>query len=232
VTALPLACQTCPVRDSAACAALNPDERAQLAVLGRHRDFQRGQTVMAAGDDNIACATLVSGALKIANIDADGQEQILSVIHPAGFVGEMFAPVAHHNVIALTDSRLCLFTRSDYEAAVTRFPTLAAALLRRSSEDLLEARTLLDLKGRRSAKAKVSGLISAFAKAASTSSCHAADSFILPLSRNDMGSLLGLTIETVSRQLTGLEKSGLIQREGARGIIIRNAPALAAVTDG
>ena len=187
---------------------------------------------MAAGDDNIACATLVSGALKIANIDTDGQEQILSVIHPAGFVGEMFAPVAHHNVIALTDSRLCLFTRSDYEAAVTRFPPLAAALLRRSSEELLEARILLDLKGRRSAKAKVSGLLSAFAKAASTSSCHSTDRFMLPLSRNDMASLLGLTIETVSRQLTGLEKSGLIQREGARGIVIRDAHGLNAMIDG
>ena len=55
---------------------------------------------------------------------------------------------------------------------------------------------------------------------------------MLPLSRNDMASLLGLTIETVSRQLTGLEKSGLIQRQGARGIIIRDAPALDASTDG
>ncbi len=187
---------------------------------------------MAAGDDNIACATLVTGALKISSIDAEGQEQILSVIHPAGFVGEMFAPIAHHNVIALTDSRLCLFTRSDYESAVARFPALAAALLRRSSEELLEARTLLDLKGRRSAKAKVAGLLSAFAKSASTSSCHSADSFMLPLSRSDMASVLGLTIETVSRQLTGLEKSGLIRREGARGIIIRNAPGLDDLTNG
>jgi CRP/FNR family transcriptional regulator len=187
---------------------------------------------MAAGDDNIACATLVSGALKISSIDAEGQEQILSVIHPAGFVGEMFAPVAHHTITALTDSRLCLFTRSDYESAVSRFPPLAAALLRRSSEELLEARTLLDLKGRRSAKAKVAGLLSAFAKAASTSSCHSADSFMLPLSRNEMASVLGLTIETVSRQLTGLEKSGLIKREDARGISIRDAPALDAAVEG
>lgn len=226
MTAFPLACETCPVRDSAACAALAPEERGQLVAMGRHRDFRRGQTVMAAGDDNIACATLVSGALKISSIDAEGQEQILSVVHPAGFVGEMFAPVAHHDVVALTDSRLCLFTRADYEAAVARFPALAAALLRRSSEELLETRTLLDLKGRRSAQAKVAGLILAFAKAASDSSCHAVSTFELPLSRADMASLLGLTIETVSRQLSVLEKSGLINRKGARGMEIRDAPAL------
>jgi CRP/FNR family transcriptional regulator, anaerobic regulatory protein len=223
-----LACQTCPVRDTAACAALSGDDRAVLAAMGRHRDFGRGETVMMAGEDNLACATLVSGALKVTHIDADGNEQILSVIHPAGFVGEMFAPVAHHDIVALTDSRLCLFSRRDYEAALSRFPDLAQALLRRSSAELLEARTLLDLKGRKSAEAKIAGLILAFAKSASDSSCHSARDFELPLSRSEIASLLGLTIETVSRQFTRLERSGMIMRKGARGLSLRDAPALEA----
>ncbi len=224
-----LACQTCPVRDSAACSALADEDRAVVAALGRHRHYHRGETVMAQGDDNLACATLVSGALKVTRIDAEGNEQILSVIHPAGFVGEMFAPVAHHDIVALTDSTLCLFSRGSYEQAVARYPELAQALLRRSSEELLEARTLLDLKGRRSAEAKVAGLILAFAKSASNSSCHIADAFELPLSRAEMASLLGLTIETVSRQITRLERSGLIARKGARGISLRDAPRLNAL---
>jgi CRP/FNR family transcriptional regulator, anaerobic regulatory protein len=223
-----LACQTCPVRDSAACAALSGEDRAELAAMGRHRDYRRGETVMMAGDDNLACATLVSGALKVTHIDAEGNEQILSVVHPAGFVGEMFAPVAHHDIVALTDSRLCLFARPDYEQAVSRFPELAQALLRRSSEELLEARRLLDLKGRRSAEAKVAGLILAFAKSASNSSCHLASDFDLPLSRSEIASLLGLTIETVSRQFTRLERSRMIMRKGARGLSLRDAPALEA----
>lgn len=222
-----LSCQTCPVRDSAACAALSGNDRATLSEIGRHRDFRRGQTVMAAGDDNVACATLISGALKVTHYDADGNEQILSVIHPAGFVGELFAPIAHHEIVALTDSRLCLFNRSDYVQAVERFPKLAQALLRRSSEELLEARTFLDLKGRRSAEARIAGLILAFAKTASNTSCHAAGEFELPLSRSDIASLLGLTVETVSRQLTRMERDGLIKRKGARGIEVRDANALA-----
>jgi CRP/FNR family transcriptional regulator, anaerobic regulatory protein len=221
-----LQCATCPVRDTAACAALSLEDREKLAVMGNHRDYARGQMVMAAGEDNIASATLISGALKVSTVDAEGNEQILSVIHPAGFVGEMFAPIAHHDVTVLTDSRLCLFSRADYEAAVHAYPALAEALLRRSSAELIEARNLLDLKGRRSAEAKIAGLIMAFAKSASDSSCHPASSFALPLSRNDIANLLGLTIETVSRQITALERKGLIVRKGARGIEIRNAPAL------
>ncbi len=224
--ASPLACETCPVRDRAACSALSGDERAQLARIGRHRDVKRGDTVMAAGDDNIACATLISGALKITSYDSEGTERILSLIHPAGFVGEMFAPVANHDVVALADSRLCVFSRNDYENALTRFPALATALLRRSAADLFETRRLIDLMGRRSAKAQVAGLIMAFANAASDSPCHPAAKFDLPLTRGDIAGLLGLTIETVSRQLSKLEKTGLIERKGARGIEIRDAPAL------
>lgn len=226
-----LACESCPVRDRAACSALDEGDRAQLARMGRHRDVKRGETVFAAGDDNVACATLVSGALKIASYDAEGVERILSLVHPAGFVGEMFSPMAHYDVVALADSRLCLFTRADYEMALKTFPALATALLRRSSEDLFETRALIGLMGRRSADARVAGLLMAFAKAASDSPCHPASRFDLPLTRGEMAGLLGLTIETVSRQLGKLESGGLIEREGARGIVIRNASGLEDLVD-
>ena len=224
-----LACESCPVRDRAACSALSGDERAKLAGIGRHRDVKRGETVMAAGDENIACATLISGALKIASYDSEGNERILSLVHPAGFVGEMFAPLAHHDVVALADSRLCVFSRNEYEAAVQEYPALANALLRRSAADLFDTRSLIDLMGRRSAETRVAGLIDAFAKAASDSPCHPASEFDLPLTRGEMAGLLGLTIETVSRQLSRLERNGLLKRQGARGIEIRDAPALHAL---
>jgi CRP/FNR family transcriptional regulator len=69
----------------------------------------------------------------------------------------------------------------------------------------------------------------AFANAASDSPCHPVAEFDLPLTRGDIAGILGLTIETVSRQLSKLEKTGLIERKGARGIEIRDAPALEAL---
>ena len=214
----PLACDSCPVRDRAVCAALSEEERAELAQLGHHRTLRRGETLFAAGDDSLACATLISGALKISSFGEDGTERILSLVHPAGFVGEMFAPLAHHDVIALTDSRLCVFGRADYERAVERFPALGRALLRRSAEDLFESRSIIDLMSRRSARQKVAGFLLAMSRAASDSPCHADARFDLPLSREEMAGVLGLTIETVSRQLGSLEKDRVVEREGRRGI--------------
>ncbi|WP_118858067.1 Crp/Fnr family transcriptional regulator [Sphingomonas mesophila] len=224
----PIACESCPVRDRAACSALSGDQRGELAALGRHRRLKRGETLFAAGEEVPACATLISGALKIASSDESGTERILSLVHPAGFVGELFAPVAHHDVVALTESEVCLFPARQYAEAIERFPALGRALLRRSAEDLYASRQLIDLMSRRTARQKVAGLLRAFADAASSSPCHPARRFDLPLSREEVAGLLGLTIETVSRQVTALERDGAIAREGSRGILLRDPVKLEA----
>ncbi|GAA4009731.1 Crp/Fnr family transcriptional regulator FnrL [Sphingomonas swuensis] len=226
MTSSPLACATCPVRDRAACSALGGEERADLARLGRHRTLVPGEVLFAADEDNDRCATLVRGALKISATERDGSERILSLVHPAGFVGELFAPVARFEVAALTASEVCLFSRREYEAAVERYPALARALLRRSSEDLFDLRSLVGIVGRHSAREKMAAFLLAMARAASSSPCQPAASFDLPLSRAEIGGMLGLTIETVSRQLTALEKSGAIRRVGLRGIELVDAAQL------
>ena len=221
-----LTCSTCPVRDNAACAVLSPEERDAMAAAGRTRTLKRGEMLFAAGDEQAACATLVSGALKVSAIDQDGNEQILALVHPAGFIGELFAPFAHHDVVALTESKLCTFAQRDIERAIDDYPALARALLRRSQADLLASRSLLELTGNASAEARLAALLHDFAAAASDSSCHLASEFDLPLTRGEMGNMLGLTIETVSRKLGELEDMGAIIRKGKRGIALRDAQLL------
>ncbi|MEO1220391.1 MAG: Crp/Fnr family transcriptional regulator [Pseudomonadota bacterium] len=213
------------MRDTAACAVLNEEERDALAAAGSTRTLKRGEMLFAAGDDEAACATLVSGALKVTAFDADGNEQILSLVHPSGFIGELFSPFAHHDVVALTESKLCTFARKDVERAIDDYPALARALLRRSQEDLLATRNLLELTAHASAEARLAALLHDFASAASDSSCHIADHFELPLTRGEIANMLGLTIETVSRKLGELEEMGAVVRKGKRGIDLAD-PAL------
>ncbi|MBV7259557.1 Crp/Fnr family transcriptional regulator [Erythrobacter sp. WH158] len=224
------ACETCPVKDSAACAVLTEEERDALAAAGRTRTLKRGEMLFAAGDENAACATLVSGALKVSAIDRDGNEQILALVHPSGFIGELFAPFAHHDVVALTESRLCTFARADINQAIDLYPSLARALLRRSQEDLLATRSLLELNATADAEARLAALIHDFAVAASHSSCHLASEFELPLTRGEIANMLGLTIETVSRKLGEIEEAGAILRKGKRGIELIDPALLQALS--
>lgn len=225
-------CSGCPVRDRAACSVLSDVEREALARSGRHRKLKRGEMLFAAGDENTACATLLKGALKVTSVDEQGTERILALVHPSGFIGELFAPFAHHDVVALTDSELCVFPKSEMGRAVDLHPKLAQALLQRTQEDLLQSRELLALSGRRSAGGKVAGLLMGLAEAASESSCHSAQEFELPLTRGEIAGMLGLTIETVSRALTRFERDGLIRRKGARGIELLDPARLGLLAEG
>lgn len=226
-----LVCSECPVRDRAACSALSEDERAQLARAGRIRTLAKGETLFAAGEAAQACATLISGALKVSHTRADGTERILALIHPAGFAGELFQPFAQHDVVALGEARLCVFAGSHFDAALERYPALARALLRRTQEDLYATRALLAMTGNGSADARVAAALTAFAQAASDSPCHLAGQFDLPLSRGEIAGMLGLTIETISRSLTRLERDGLIRRVGARGIELLDPARLRVLAD-
>ena len=213
-----LACATCPVRDRAACSVLSDEERDTLSQRGRHRTLEPGEVLFRAGEKVTTCATLTRGALKVSATDAEGRERILALVHPAGFVGEFFQPFDDHEFVALAPSEVCVFAGEDIETAMSEHLALGRALLRRTQEDLHASRTLLALTGKPDAQARVAGLLFGFAKAASDSPCHPAQHFDLPLSRAECANMLGLTIETVSRKITALEKSGAIRRHGKRGI--------------
>jgi len=226
-----LACASCPVRDKAACSVLSIDERNALAKAGRTISLKRGETLFHAGDTNALCATLTSGALKVRSIDQDGSERILALVHPAGFVGEMFRPFADYDVVALGASELCVFSQPAMTEALDAYPSLTKALFRRSQEDLHESRALLELSGKASAARKVATTVASFAQAASDSPCHPAQTFNLPLSRGELADFLGLTIETVSRQLSRLEQDGVIRKNGTRGIDLLDPARLQLVSD-
>jgi CRP/FNR family transcriptional regulator len=220
------ACSDCPVRDQAVCAALDAKELDELARIGRHRTYERGETIFAAGDDSLACATLISGAVKLSLFDRDGTERIVGLVHPSGFLGQLFASTSHHQATALTASRLCVFPRGDFERLMSDHPKLTRTLLERTLAELDSSRELTELIGRRDVKARLAGLILAFARAAAPSPCGMAARFDLPLTREEIASLIGTTIETVSRRLTELERDGMIERQGARGLLVRDAPRL------
>lgn len=220
-----LRCEGCPARDQAACAALTDIERAQLAEIGRHRTLAAGALLFAPDDDDV-CATLISGVLKQVRTDVDGVERIVALIHPAGFVGELFGPAEGCEVRAVTAANLCLFPRAAYIRMAETNPRLAMGVARRALKAGAESRALLDLIGRRRVEARVAGLLLALADAAGTEPCAAAERFDLPLSRAEMAAMLGTTIETVSRRLGALEAQGLIKREGRRTVHIKDAAGL------
>ena len=213
------------MRDQALCGSLTDEELSTLNALGRHRSLERGQTLIWAGEEALVCANLLSGVLKLSATTADGREQIVGLLYPADFVGRPFAEAAEHTVTALTDAELCVFPRKPFEAALEEHVRMERLLLRRTLAALDDARARMLMLGRKTAEEKVASFLLDMAQHLGGAKAGAV-TFELPVTRGQIADVLGLTIETVSRQMTRLKRAGLIDLPSGRLVTIRDRPAL------
>lgn len=228
-------CSDCAVRDRALCAVLSPQEIKSLGQLSRRRHLKAGSTLVWEGDDNAICGNLISGVLRVETSTVGGQAQTVALLYPADFVGRPYASDAGQTITALTDAELCLFTRPSFELALATFAGLENQLLRRTLQSLDDSRAAQLRLGRKGASARVADFLLDTAKRMAGGDCRAAaiiHRFDLPLTRGEIADVLGLTIETVSRQFTKLAKGGLIELEGRRGVVVRDPGRLAQLAEG
>lgn len=223
-------CADCAVRDQALCGSLDDQELVALNSIGQRRRVPRGATVMWAGDESVICANLLSGVLKLVASTADGREQIVGLLYASDFVGTPFADHADFTITALTDAELCVFPRQAFERVLEDHARMEHVLLQRTLRALNEARGRMLTLARKSAEEKIAGFLLDMASRAGSSGCRATPdgplTFDLPLTRGQIADVLGLTIETVSRQMTKLKSAGVISLPGGRGITIADQGAL------
>lgn len=223
-------CSQCVVRNSAICAALMPDELEVLGQLGRKQRVSKGQTLVWEGDDSIIVANVIGGVLKVSMSIADGREQIVGVVFPGDFIGRPFGQKSPYSVTALGDAELCIFSRSNFDAFARNHPELEHKLLQRTLEELDRAREWMLLLGKKAADERIATLLLEMSSRLGEKGCSdvqdGLDSFELPLDRQQMGDLLGLTIETVSRQLSRLKADGIIALPDRRMVAIQDRARL------
>ncbi|MFC0590454.1 Crp/Fnr family transcriptional regulator [Novosphingobium aquiterrae] len=227
------ACDTCVVRNRAICSALDSEELAALNAIGRRRNLEAGESLMWEGEDSVLVANVVEGVLKLSTGTEDGREQIVGVVYPSDFIGRPFGSTTGHGVTALTDARVCVFSRRDFDAFARQHPALEHKLLQRTLAELDRTRNWMLLLGRKSAGEKVASFLIDMSQRLVQPGCatpegDAVQRFTLPFSRQQIADVLGLTIETVSRQFTRLKSDGTIDLPSRREVIIVNRQALAA----
>ncbi|MBS3961043.1 MAG: Crp/Fnr family transcriptional regulator [Sandarakinorhabdus sp.] len=225
-------CATCVVRNKSICASLAPDARLLLGREGRIQAVRRGQTLVWEGEDALLVANVLEGVLKLSTSTSDGREQIVGVVYPSDFIGRPFGERSHHSVTALVDSRVCLFPRAAFDRFAHDHPELEHRLLNRALDELDRARRWMLLLGRKSAPERVASFLLEMSVRLAEAGCEhdgPLDRFELPLDRQQIADVLGLTIETVSRQLSALRASGVIDLPGRRALHILDRGRLIAL---
>lgn len=223
-------CDTCLVRNRAICSVLETDALDALNRIGRRKNVRRGETVIWEGDDAPIVANVIDGMLKLTTSTSDGREMIVGITYPSDFIGRPFGASSTNSVTALTDAQLCVFTRSSFDGFAKKHPGLEHELLERTLGELDRARNWMLLLGRKSAAERVASFLIEMSKRLGGRACEGpagpAARFELPLSRQQTADILGLTIETVSRQLGRLRDAGMILTPDRRTIEITDRAGL------
>jgi CRP/FNR family transcriptional regulator len=118
---------------------------------------------------------------------------------------------------------MCCFRKKAFEGLLSTTPHISQRLLEMTLDELDAAREWMLLLGRKTAREKIASLLSIIARRDASLNLRATRGRIvydLPLTREAMADYLGLTLETVSRQMSALRNDGVIELEGKRRVII------------
>lgn len=216
-------CGDCPIRHRAVCARCETDELQQLEDIKYYRKFEAGQTLIWSGDRMDFVGSVVTGIATLSQTMEDGRTQMVGLLLPSDFVGRPGRDSAAYDVTATTDLVMCCFRKAPFEKMMLQTPHIAQRLLEMTLDELDAAREWMLVLGRKTAREKIASLLSIIARRDASLHLHRGDGpleFDLPLTREAMADYLGLTLETVSRQVSALKKDGVIELRGKRHVTI------------
>lgn len=231
---IPVLCRACEARHRGICGVLAPQ---QLIELSRHTTkskFDAESEIAPAGQAVGRHANILSGVVKLSKLTADGRQQIVGLQFAPDFLGRPFARQSDVTVEAATEVRVCSFPATVLEAMVKESPELEHRLHEQTLKELDEARDWMLTLGRKTASEKVASFLYMVAMHVDPETNMEEKDHIrfdIPLKRSDIADFLGLTIETVSRQMTKLRHAGVITLENNRTVEVPDLDRLRGMTE-
>jgi CRP/FNR family transcriptional regulator len=203
-----------------------PNSRKSSEFHFQHLQFKSGQKVFTAGQEFSSIYIVHSGFLKTSSISRSGSEQILCFpmkgdilgvdgIYTKNYKSEVTA-LSDCNLISLPLKTLILAARENYE--------LEELMYRMISSELIREQEMIGIMGSQNAESRVAFFLVQLSDRFHLMG-YSAKSFILRMSREEIGSYLGLSMETVSRSFSQFDRIGAINVR-ARHVSINSKEAL------
>ncbi len=191
-----------------------------MRLMGATMSYPRNSEIFGENEPADYLYKVVSGCVRTYKILSDGRRQIGGFYLTGEVFGLSFGDEHTMSAEAITDTKVLVIKRSALNALADRDPAIARQLFTLTGRELrrVQDRILLLIK---SAQERVAGFLLEMADRIA-----GGNAVELPMSRQDIGDYLGLTIETVSRTLTALECSAAIEVPTSRHIVLRNRAAL------
>lgn len=192
--------------------------------LGLRMTFARGEEIFSQDDEADLIHSVVSGAVRTTRLLSDGRRQIGDFYYSGDIIGLETSDLHRFSAEALTDCVIRVVKRSSLRA-MSGEGELDRAIWEATRRELERTQEHLLMLGRKSACEKVASFLMDVAQR------EGSEDVSLPMGRQDMADYLGLSIETVSRMVTQLQGSQIVEFAGSRHFRVTRWPALARLAE-
>jgi len=192
-----------------------------LSLRGTRMRFERNAEIFGEDEPAEYIYRVVSGAVRTMRFSSDGRRQILAFHLPGDTFGVETGDDHTCSAEAVNAAEVIMVRRSLLEKAAQEDTQAARRWLELTSRDLRSAQDHALILGRKGAGERVAAFLLRFADR-----FMRGDDLDLPMPRADIADYLGLTIETVSRAFTEMERVHAIALPSSRHVVMRNRSAL------
>lgn len=225
MSVLPQARSGLPIAAREAPSAATCDRAGPIELMGARMTFSRNAEIYGEDEPAEYLYKVVSGAVRTCKVTSDGRRQIGGVYLPGDIFGLETGDVRVFSAEAIGEATVLVVKRKPLMALAERDGEVARQLWSSTAAELSrsQSRLLLLIK---SAQERVAGFLLEMAARS-----PGRDEVDLPMTRQDIGEYLGLTIETVSRTLTKMQEGALIELAASRRVLLRQRAALEQLGD-
>lgn len=220
-------CQDCGFSQLCLPFSLNDSEMTRLDdIIQRKRPLHKGDMLFEAGNAQKSLFAIRTGSFKTFTLTEQGEQQITGFHLPGDIVGFDGLNSQQHPSYAeaLETAMVCEIPLPNLDTLLDQLPRLRQQMMRLMSQDIQADQQMMLLLNRKTAEQKLATFLSQLAQRYASRGFSASE-FRLTMTRSDIGNYLGLTVETISRLLSKMDKEQLIGVDG-KLITLRDAPAL------
>ena len=194
-----------------------------------HKIYNKGEIIFNSGEHFDYLFIVIKGRVKLSKISAMGKEQILKILEPGDFMGELslFKDTVLTNFAeALEKTEICIIRSEKVREVIMQRPEIALKFLEKYAERIKHSEELIEQIGLRDVEQRIANYIIAEVEKNNIKNKNNEYVINLPVTKSVLSSMLGTTKETLSRKLSLLQDEGLILMEGQRKIIITDIESL------
>ena len=191
--------------------------------------LKRGEEIFTEGEDAVHVYRLVTGAVRLCKSMMDGRRQITEFAVPGNMIGLDGYSTYTLTAEAMTDAQLMRYSRRMVDDLSRAEIGVAHMLQGMAFSRLKAAQAQMVLLGRKNAQERVASFLLDLAER--NMDTEGGLQLRLPMTRYDIADYLGLTFETVSRELAALRRRGIICMDGAQNIRILDKAQLESLTE-